>query len=159
MEVRMLGMRNRALVVSALALLGVIAFGAVALASPFSAPILKAPRGGQHVHAGVVTLIVADSGIPKDVRPVYVTISPRRTLDKFGHLKTAKNCSSRCDFVKLHPRKGHPGQWIYKSQFNFPGYWAVTDGKYYWQAEHVAPLCQAKGCEVVSKISTFHIVG
>ncbi len=131
----------------------------VAFGSPFSHPVLKSPGKGTRVHAGVVTLIVKDAGVPKSVRPVYVTISARKTLNRFGRLTQSKTCGSKCDFVALAPRKGHRGEWIYKTPFNFPGYWAVTPGKYYWQAEHVAPLCKAKGCEVVSPIHTFTVVG
>ena len=86
----------------------------------------------------MLTLTVEDPGVPASVGPVYATISPKRTLDKNGYLKTARGCSGRCDFVKLHHWKGHPGMWIYKSTYNFPGYWAVTPGRYYWQANHVA---------------------
>jgi hypothetical protein len=151
--------RLRSPVAFALAVVCLLAVSATAVASGFSAPILRAPGNGKAVHAGTVTLIVNDPGVPNDVRPVYVTISDKRSLDKYGHLKMAKHCSSRCDFLALHPWKGHKGLWITKTQFNFPGYWAVTPGKYYWQASHVAPLCEAKGCSVVSAIHTFHIVG
>lgn len=137
----------------------VLAGAAVAVGSPFSHPALKSPGKGKRVHAGVVTLIVRDPGVPKSVRPVYATISPKKKLNRFGRLTTYKTCGSKCDFVALKPRTGHPGEWIYKTPFNFPGYWAVTPGKYYWQAQHVAPLCQAKGCEVVSAIHTFRVVG
>jgi hypothetical protein len=145
------------LVIGALAVL--LAGAAVAWGSPFSHPVLKSPGKGKRVHAGVITLIVKDPGVPKDVRPVYVTISNKKSLNRFHRLTTYKTCGSRCDFVALAPRKGHAGEWIYKTPFNFPGYWAVTPGKYYWQAEHVAPLCKAKGCEVVSKIHAFTVVG
>ncbi len=144
--------------------IGVLATGlagaAVALGSPFSKPVLKSPGSGKRVHAGVVTLIVKDPGVPRHVQPVYVTISPKRKLNRYGRL-TDKNCSLgvQCVFVALKPWRHHAGEWIYKSQFNFPGYWAVTPGRYYWQAEHVAPLCQAKGCEVASAIHSFRVVG
>jgi hypothetical protein len=153
----MLGRRTRGSIVTALILIGVLGGTAVAVASSFSAPILRSPHQGAHVAAGVVTLTVEDPGVPASVGPVYATISPKRTLDKNGYLKTARGCSGRCDFVKLHHWKGHPGMWIYKSTYNFPGYWAVTPGRYYWQANHVAELCQAKGCEVVSKIHAFFV--
>jgi hypothetical protein len=147
---------------AALSAIGVVAVvlagAAVAVGSAFSHPVLKSP--GKRVHAGVITLIVKDPGVPKSVRPVYVTIAPKKKLNRVGRLTQYKGCSSgQCDFVALKPRKGHPGEWIYKTPFNFPGYWAVTPGKYYWQAQHVAPLCKAKGCEVVSKIRTFTVVG
>jgi len=155
----MLSRRMRVSIVSALALGGVLAAGAVALASPLSAPVLRSPHQGSRVHAGVITLVVNDPGVPKSVQPVYVTISPRRSLDRDGRLTIDKNCDSRCDFVALRPWQGHPGMWIFKSPFNFPGYWAVTPGNYYWQANHVAPGCVLKGCEAVSQIQSFAVLG
>jgi hypothetical protein len=153
----MLRIRRLARVI-VIALVCAMATAAVAIAAPFSPPVQKAPGNHHAVGAGVVTLIVKDPGVPKDVRPVFVTISPRRTLDKYGHLKLLK-CVGRCDFVAMRPWRGHPGFWIYKSKFNFPGYWAVTPGRYFWQAEHTAPLCQATGCEVVSPIHSFRVAG
>jgi hypothetical protein len=49
--------------------------------------------------------------------------------------------------------------WIYSSHYNFPGYWAVTPGKYYWQAQHVAPLCHAPHCTVFSDVRSFRVTG
>ncbi len=155
----MLRMRTRALCAGALALVLVFAFGAVALASNSTPPSLKAPGKGAHVHAGVVTLKVYDPGLTGDSAPVYITISPRKHLNKEGFLTPAKGCGSRCDFFAMTHWSHHKGWWIYKTHFNFPGYWAVTPGKYYWQANHVAPLCQAKGCELVSGIHSFTIYG
>jgi hypothetical protein len=141
------------------AIVCLLAGAAVAVASSFSPPVLRAPRNGQHVHAGRVTLLVYDPGVPADVRPLFVTISSKRTVDKFGHLKIDISRCKHCDFVSLRPVKRHPGLWSYTAHFNFPGYWAVTPGKYYWQANHVAERCQAPECEVVSEIHTFRIVG
>jgi hypothetical protein len=133
--------------------------GAVtALASPLSAPILRSPGLGKSVHAGKITLVVKDPGVPNNVSPVYVTISSKRKLDKYGHLIINVAKCNRCDFTSMHHWKGHPGLWIVTSKFSFAGYWAVTPGKYYWQAQHVAPLCQAPGCEVVSAIHSFRVV-
>lgn len=138
----------------------VLAGAAVALGSALSHPLLKSPGKGKRVHAGVITLIVKDPGVPKPVRQLFVTISNKHSTDRFGHLAQYKGCSvGECDFVKLKARRHHPGEWVYKSQFSFPGYWAVTPGKYYWQAQHVAPLCQTKGCVVVSAIHAFTVVG
>jgi hypothetical protein len=137
----------------------VLAGGTVALGSGLSRPVLKSPGNGKRLHASVITLIVKDPGVPKSVRPVYVTISAKRKVDRYGKLIEYKGCGSWCDFVALTPWRHHAGEWIYKSAYNFPGYWAVTPGKYYWQATHVAPLCQAKGCEVDSRIRTFTVVG
>ncbi|MFZ0041901.1 MAG: hypothetical protein WAK93_11380 [Solirubrobacteraceae bacterium] len=148
---------GRSVAVGLLAVACVLAGAAGAIASPTSRPVLKSPGNGKRVHAGHVKLKVFDPGVPKDVSPVYVTISNKRSLDRFGHLKVHSHCASKCDFVAL--RRGGGGTWTYKAPFNFPGYWAVTPGKYYWQASHTAPLCQAKGCEIVSKIHTFRVTG
>jgi hypothetical protein len=135
-----------------------LAVSAVALASGFSAPILKSPGNNARVHAGKITLVVKDPGVPKDVQPVYIQISAKRKLDKNGYLARCINVNHGCDFTSLRPWRGHPGMWKLTDNLGFPGYWAVTPGKYYWQANHVAPLCHAKGCEVVSKIGVFHVV-
>jgi hypothetical protein len=145
--------------VLAAALAAVLAFSAVALASGLSSPVLKAPHNGGRVHTGRITLIAKDPGVPNDVRPVYVAISPKRKLDRYGHLYKCLKVSRGCEFIALRPWHGHPGMWKYTATVGFPGYWAVTPGKYFWQAEHTAPLCHAKGCEVVSKIGTFRVVG
>src|SRR5690348_15184651 len=58
---------RRAVVLAAPALVCAAAIGAVAIASPFSAPQLKAPRNHHRVHAGVITLIVKDPGVPRSV--------------------------------------------------------------------------------------------
>lgn len=137
----------------------IAALAAVAVASPFSAPVLNKPTNGKTVHAGAIKLIVKDPGVPHEVQPVYVTIAPKRKVNKSGNLIQYKGCGTHCDFVALKPWAGHKGFWVYTAQFDFPGYWAATPGTYYWQAEHVAPQCKAPGCEVVSKIGTFKVVG
>lgn len=40
----------------------------------------------------------------------------------------------------------------------FPGVWNETPGKYFWQAQHTAPLCQAPHCEVISAMHSFRVV-
>jgi hypothetical protein len=129
-----------------------------AIASPLSRPVLRSPRNGGNVRSGRVTLIVKDPGVPKAVRPVYVTISNKRKLDKYGHLAVRFHCNGRCDFLALHPWRGHRGYWIVHAPRGFTPWWSVTPGKYYWQAVHTAPLCQAKGCTVASAIHWFRVV-
>lgn len=153
----MLGRSGRRILTLTAVAVCALAGAAVALASPFSAPVLVSPHTGGSVAAGTITLIVKDPGVPKSVRPVFVQISRHRKLDKNGFLARCLNVSKGCDFIALKPRNGHPGEWIAKSGPGFPGYWATTPGKYYWQANHTAPLCQAKGCEVVSKIHSFRV--
>jgi hypothetical protein len=142
------------------ALVGALVMSTVALASGLSNPVQKSPGNNARVHAGKITFKVKDPGVPKSVQPVYIAIGPTKAKAHAEALnKNPKGCSHTCDFVAMHPWKGHPGMWIYTSQFNFPGYWAVTPGKYYWQAQHVAPLCQAPHCLVFSQIHSFRVVG
>jgi hypothetical protein len=94
------------------------------------APKLLSPNH-KHVAPGHIKLVV---DIP--VRPnrdgVFIAVSPKHKLDKAGHLK---ECSgNRCDFVSPKHAKGH--KYTYVAKFNFPGYWAVTPGKYYWQVHY-----------------------
>jgi hypothetical protein len=139
------------------ATIGALAVSGVALGSAFSKPILKKP--GRSVPAGKITFVVQDPGVPKSVRPVYIQISPKRKLDKNGFLARCINVDHGCYFTHLHPWKGHPGLWKATVGGSFPGFFASTPGRYYWQADHVAPLCHAKGCEVVSKIKSFRVTG
>jgi hypothetical protein len=136
-----------------------LAGATVALANGFTTPVLKSPHQGQRVRAGTVTLVVYDPGVPKDVNDLAVQIEPRRKLGRNGHLATCLKVSKGCDFIGLKKWAHHPGFWRFTTSATFPGYWAVTPGKYYWQASHTAPLCQAKGCEIVSAIHSFRIVG
>ena len=41
---------------------------------------------------------------------------------------------------------------------NFPGCWATTPGKYYWQADHV-PLRHDPEAACVSVIKSFRVTG
>jgi hypothetical protein len=151
-------LRRRAALAAALVLATFAAVVGVALANNNTPPTLRTPHKGARVHAGVIRLTVYDPGLSGDSAPVYVTISNRRSLDRYGHLKEPKGCNSRCDFFPLKRVKGHPGLWRYTAKYNFPGYWAVTPGRYYWQANHVAPACDANGCELVSPIRSFRVV-
>jgi hypothetical protein len=51
---------------------------------------------------------------------------------RFGHLKACGG--ARCDFVGPTHWKGD--RYSYVAHYNFPGYWSVTRGKYYWQAHY-----------------------
>lgn len=137
---------------------GCLAITALAAASPSSTPVLKSPRNGGAVHAGRFSLIVFDPGLTPGTRPVSVTISPNRRLDRFGHL-AVRACNGRCDFLALHEWNGHRGYWIVRAPPGFAPWWSITPGKYFWQAVHVAPLCQAPGCQVASAIHSFRVVG
>jgi hypothetical protein len=95
-----------------------------------AAPKLLAPNHEQAA-PGRIRLVVE---VPlKPARgEVFITIDPKRKIDRFGHLKFCASIS--CDFVAGKHWRGH--DYRYVAQFNFPGYWSVTPGKYYWQADY-----------------------
>ena len=114
----------------AVALAIVLAMAATAVAAGGVAPTLLSPNH-KHIAPGHIRLVV---GIP--IKPakagVFITIANKRKLDKFGHLK---ECGiNRCDFVSATQWKGN--RYSDVAKFNYPGYWAVTPGKYYWQAHY-----------------------
>lgn len=110
----------------------VLAMAATAIAGSGVAPTLLSPNH-KHVAPGHVKLVV---GIPAKPAKngVFITIANKRKLDKNGHLK---ECGiKRCDFVS--PKHGKGNKYSYVAPFNYPGYWAVTPGKYYWQVHYYA---------------------
>jgi hypothetical protein len=155
----MRNVRRRTAALGAVALVCSLAFASVALGALPGAPRLVSPKHGAHLAPGHVTLVVHDTAVLKNFT-VFVQISKHRKLNKFGNLADCNAVSKGCDFLQMKPRKGHPGQWIYKTNPNvsFPGWWATTPGTYYWQADHVN--CSVTGrdsCHVTSKIGSFHV--
>jgi len=121
------GLRACALGAAIAVLLGV-AGAAIAAGNP--APTLLAPNH-QRVAPGRVRLVV-EVPLAAAKHAVFVTIATKRRLDRFGHLK---ECSANgCDFVGPTHWKGE--RYSYVAPFNFPGYWSVTPGRYYWQAHY-----------------------
>jgi hypothetical protein len=118
---------------AALAALLTLVLAGVAIAAG-STPTLGSPNG-KSVSPGAIKLVV---NIP--LRPhkkgVFIAISPTRKV-KGGHLTAKCNVNQGCDFVAPTRVKGH--KWAYVAKFNFPGYWAVTPGKYYWQVHYYQP--------------------
>ena len=121
------GLRASALAAALAMLLGV---AGVAIAAGSPAPRLLAPNH-QRVAPGRIRLVI-EVPVKAAQHGVFVTIATKKKLDRFGHLK---ECSaSRCDFVGPTHWKGD--KYSYVAQFNFPGYWSVTPGRYYWQAHY-----------------------
>lgn len=111
------------------ALAMLLALTAVAVAAGGRAPTLLSPNHKRVApgHIGLVTAIP----LKPSRHGVFIAISPTRSLDRSGHLKwTCK----KCDFTEPKHLKGD--KYRYVAPFNFPGYWAVTPGKYYWQAHY-----------------------
>jgi hypothetical protein len=152
---------RRVFMVLAGVLVGSLVAAAVALAASFPRPALKSPGNGKSVHAGHILLKVnvhLPSQLPRAERHVFAAVGPTRKavarliLDK----PAPKSCSAKCTFVEL--RQVKPGVWTYRAKFSFPGVWNETPGKYFWQAQYTAPLCQAPHCEVVGAMHSFRVV-
>jgi hypothetical protein len=145
----------------AVVLVGSLVSAAVAFAASFSKPVLKSPGNGKKVHAGHILLKVGvnfPSSLPRSERHVFVAIGPtRKAVSQLIIDKPApKGCKDRCTFVELSKGKG--GVFTYRAKFDFPGIWNETPGKYFWQAQYTAPLCQAPHCEVISAMHSFRVV-
>lgn len=142
------------------ALVCALTITAVAVASNFTAPVLKSPGRNASVKAGVITLKVYSPGLSGASNEVYVAINPHRSLDKYGHLKHGCSVAKGCEFYGLNRWKGHKGWWIMTDRSGgFAGFWENTRGTYYWQANHVADpsRCGVNNCEVDSAIQKFHV--
>ncbi len=150
--------RKTVRIVSVAAVLAMTLAGAgVAVAAGSLRPALGPPNG-KRVHAGRITLKVKDTEAGVLHVGVYVAIARTRKTDKNGLLKSKCDVSKGCDFVGLKRWRHHPGWWIYTSAFNFPGYWATTPGKYYWQAQN-ADCFHFSDCIAASHIGSFRVVG
>ncbi|HET7050900.1 MAG TPA: hypothetical protein VFI54_21720 [Solirubrobacteraceae bacterium] len=130
---------------------------AVALAASFRRPALKSPGNGKPVHAGHIVLR-ANVHLPASEHSLYAAVGPtRKAVARLILLKPApKGCNAKCTFIKF--RQVKPGVFTYRAKFVFPGAWNATPGKYFWQAEYTAPLCQAPHCEVLSAVHSFRVV-
>jgi hypothetical protein len=107
----------------------VLAVAAVAAAGGV-APSLLSPN---HTHTGPGRIrLVVNVPLKPNRHGVFIAINNHRSLDRFGHLKV---CGTfRCDFVQPTHWKGTKYSWL--NRFDFPGFWAVTPGRYYWQAHY-----------------------
>lgn len=139
-------------------LVAMLATTAVAVAAGGLRPTLGPPNG-KRVHAGRITLKVKDTEAKALRTGVFVAIArTRQAASKAIHLKGQCPASKGCDFVELKAWAHHPGWWIYKApRLTFPGYWATTPRRYYWAADNAD--CSFKGCEAISKIGSFRVVG
>jgi hypothetical protein len=125
---RKLGMRAGA--VAAVFALVAASAATAAIAAGGVAPTLLTPNH-KRVHRGHIALVV-NVPLKTAKHGVFIVINNHRSLNKSGNLKECK--SSRCDIIGPKHWKGT--KYRYVSPFNFPGYWAVSPGKYYWQAQY-----------------------
>ncbi|HYZ81801.1 MAG TPA: hypothetical protein VE571_11050 [Solirubrobacteraceae bacterium] len=148
---------RRVSILLAVVLVGSLVAAAVAIAASFPRPALKSPGNGKRVHAGHIVLR-ATVHLPASEHALYAAIGPtRKAVTRQIQLKGApKGCNGKCTFIRF--RQVKPGVFTYRAQFSFPGVWNETPGKYFWQAEYTAPLCQAPHCEVVSAMHSFRVV-
>jgi hypothetical protein len=125
--------------------LTVVLAGVAAASSP--APRLLSPNG-KSVNPGAIKVTV-DIPLSPAKHGVFIAIQPNR---KTKHGRLSGTCNKRCDFVAPKHLKGH--KWAYTAKYNFPGYWAVTPGKYYWQVHYYT-----KGDTAVyySKVGSFTV--
>ena len=141
----------------AVGLAGVIGASGVAFGAG-AGPTLVSPHRGERVHAGAIRLVVRDTSAEANTyKEIDVTISRHRRLNRQGFLigcGARPNTASGCDYLNLHRWAHHPGDWTVIGGFDFPGYWAVTPGRYYWQAVQTG----ANGL-VGSRIGSFRVVG
>jgi hypothetical protein len=146
------GRRRLAIVLAAVGVCAV-GFSGVALAAG-SAPTLVSPHHGQRVNPGKIRLIVSSPGLP-----VFAQITRRRKLNKSGHLAQCLALKKGCDFVELLPWKHHPHKYIWVSSgADFPGFWATTPGRYYWQAHYNNCFAtEVDSCKIVSAIGSFRV--
>jgi hypothetical protein len=146
-----------AIVATAIGLM--LAGAGVALASNSTPPRLSSPANGGTQKSGRVTLVAFDPGLTGNLAtPIFLIVSDRRSLDRRGHLTVSRHCGSRCDFQEMKRWKGHPGYWIYRAPYRFPGYWGVTPGRYFWQVYHFVPGCRPS-CVEYSAIRRFRVSG
>jgi hypothetical protein len=142
--------------VALLAALAIVLCGAASAVAAVATPALVKPKRSAHV--GKIELVVRDSSSLAKKYGVFVGISRSKKTKPEGFLAQTGNVKKGESFIKLKPWKGHAGLWIYSPpKYEFPGYWATTPGTYYWQAEHTD--CEVKGCEAVSRIGRFKVVG
>lgn len=133
-----------------------LAGSAVAFAAGSGAPQLVKPGAGKQVKEGRIRLVVKDTSADARQFGVFVAINHHRKLDKNRELASSCNVDKGCDFAKLKRWAHHPGMWTYTAHFSFPGYWATTAGRYFWQANHVGG--NSRSGHVTSAIHSFRVV-
>jgi hypothetical protein len=137
-----------AAVLTAVSLVALVTTAAAVAAVSVS---LGSPNG-KHVKHGHIKVVVAVHG--SSGGNLYVLIAGRKQVNA-GHLNATCNVTAACDTLKLHPWRGHPGKWIYTGRwFTFPGYWASSKGKRFWQAEY---FCPGTSCQSWSNIGSFTV--
>ena len=143
----------------ALTVIGLTLILAGAAAGSTFGPSLGSPNDKQ-VSAGAITLKVK----APDAKTVDVWVR-RSHVVKRGALVECDLSQQGCAVELMKPWKGHRGWFIYKPpRFSFPGFWATTAGRYYWQAESFAkvPPCQYVtdgDCTFLTRIGHFNVTG
>ena len=116
-------------------------------------PRLTSPCNHAVIAAGTrVTFKVRDVNSKAQKDPPYLNLT--KTPPRRGVLKP--DSSGDGLFEQLHPVHGHPGLFTDRpTLFHFPGYWAVTAGKYYVQVSQID--CSVPGCTRYSPVETITV--
>lgn len=135
-------LRTAAALLAAGALAGSLA--ATALASNGITPL--SPKSGQTVPQGKApTFKMRVHG--KGSVWVLVCKSPKRHKD-----------GTICDSESIGRAHKHGGAFTYKPRFfDFPGFWMVTPGTYYWQAYRIDCSTSLNDCKKESTVTKFKV--
>lgn len=133
------------------ALAALLASGTVAVAGGLD-PSLGSPNH-KSVAPGRVKLKVI-LPVAAASHGVFISIQSKRKL-VHGHLTTAcNNPAHGCFYANPTKHDGHTYVYTAPGGSQFPGWWAVTAGKYYWQAEY---FTVGDVANYYSKIGTFKV--
>jgi hypothetical protein len=146
--------KRKAAVLVSVAMIAVIGAAAALAAGSALTPRLGSPNG-KHVSPGRLQLTATTA----DATQVFAFVSRKHKL-KHGTLVQCTSAARGCLVAKMTPWKHHKDGWTYTAlNYNFPGFWATTPGKYYWQVQSFAktPPCTNGDCTFVSKVGTFTV--
>lgn len=140
-------------VLAAVAAMMAIAGAAVAIASSSYTPKLGSPNG-KHVSRNGFALTAKIA----DAKTVYIWVNKKHKLKK-GQLAECTASQKGCVVDTMKRWSGHKNGWIYKpAKDTFPGWFANTPGKYYWEIQSFAKQPPCSGlCYFYSKIGTFTV--
>lgn len=140
-------------VLAGVAALVAIAGTAVAIAASVYTPRLGSPNG-KHVSPNAFSLTAKIA----DAKTVYVWVSKKRKI-KHGNLVECTRATKGCLVDTMKRWKGTSDGWILRPQkYTFPGYFADTPGKYYWQVQSFAKSPPCSGlCYFDSKVGSFTV--
>jgi hypothetical protein len=129
---------------------------AAAVAQAASSPRLLAPKQGKHLHrGGRPTFKVHDGSAKARQYGVTIVINNKRKV-KHGELQEPGAHGSGT-FAAMKRRKH--GTWTYTPpNYDYPSWFMVRRGTYYWQAFHIdCGMNTPRSCHIASRIHRFHV--